>query len=196
MSSTAGHPQQVAAGAPRAAARPPPRAADSGRGPRSAPNCAGLTKIVAATWSARRFASSISARCPAWSAPMVGTSASVPLELGPRPRQFFTRYERFARAPEPPVNFATGGACTCAGGKIKHEPAAFHRLRQRKGRHRQVDDGGPHRRRARRLGPPRRRARPRQPPADDDPLSREPRRDHAPARKEPAAGGLRSARGS
>ena len=60
--------------------------------------------------------------------------------------------------------------------------AAFHRLRQRKGRHRQVDDGRAYGYRAGRIRPSGRSARPRQPPAHHDPLSREPRRHHAPAR--------------
>src|SRR3954465_7365376 len=148
--------------------------------------------MVAATESARRCASSISEICPACSAPMVGTRASVPRRFSwPTARVNSSLVRTVCTPPEPPVNLLTGGACTRAGGKIKHGPAAFHRLRQRKGRHRQVDDGGPYRGRARSFGPSRRSTPPRQPPADHDSLFREPRRDHAAAREErPAERGL------
>src|SRR4051812_39314093 len=131
--------------------------------------------MLAATLSAWRFASSTSLMCPAWSAPMVGTSASRPERRIVAVALVNSSLLRtICTPPEPPVNSLTGGACTCAGGKIKHEPAAFHRLRQRKGRDRQVDHGGPHRDCARSFGPQGRSARSRRPPADDDPLSREP----------------------
>ena len=128
----------------------------------------GLTKIVATTVSARRFASSTSARCPACSAPIVGTSAilSAARQLASaRVNSSLVRTVCTARRASD--NLLTGRRFGARGGKdASHEPAAFHRLRQRKGRHRQVDHRGSHRDRARRLGPPRRRARPRQPPAD------------------------------
>jgi hypothetical protein len=38
------------------------------------------------------------------------------------------------------VNLLTGRRFDAVGEEIKHDASAFHRLRQRKGRHRQVDD--------------------------------------------------------
>src|SRR5437868_10762151 len=102
--------------------------------------------MLAATLSARRFASSTSAVWPAWSAPIVGTSASLPPRFNSATARVNSSLERtICTRVAPPVNSLTGGACTCAGGKIKHGPAAFHRLRQRKGRDRQIDDRGPYR---------------------------------------------------
>ena len=95
--------------------------ADSARGPRRSPNCVGLTKIVATTVSARRFASSTSARCPACSAPIVGTSATCPFDaVRERARQFFTVTNDLhgSRASD---NLAWGGVSMPPGEKIKHE---------------------------------------------------------------------------
>ena len=63
---------------PRRASRRAPRRADSGRGPRRSPNCAGLTKRLATTTSFSSRAAANSARCPAWNAPIVGTSPTEP----------------------------------------------------------------------------------------------------------------------
>ena len=60
--------------------------------------------------------------------------------------------------------------------------AAFHRFRQRKGRHRQIDHRGAQRRRAGRAGPAGRRARSRHAPAHARPLSRQSRGDDRAAR--------------
>ena len=59
---------------PRGASPRRPRGrAGSARSPRPGPNCVGLTKIETTTFPARLRAWSTRARCPAWSAPIVGT---------------------------------------------------------------------------------------------------------------------------
>src|SRR4051812_21709419 len=73
------------------------------------PNCSGLTKIVAATVSARLFASSINAMCPAWSAPIVGTSASVPARASARARVNSSLLRTVCTLPEPQLFLAWGG---------------------------------------------------------------------------------------
>ena len=60
--------------------------ADSGRNPRSGPNCSGLTKMLMHDDAARSRARSTSARCPSCSAPIVGTSA-IRSPRSPRLRQ-------------------------------------------------------------------------------------------------------------
>ena len=62
----------------------PPRRADSATGPRSAPNCSGLTKIEATVRRAGATPARTSARWPSCSAPIVGTSASAPCRRAQR----------------------------------------------------------------------------------------------------------------
>jgi len=79
-------------------------------------NCIGLTKIVAATLSARRFASSINAMCPACSAPMVGTNASVPRAIR-RARASILHWCERLHAAGPSVKPVNGAAFRCRGEK-------------------------------------------------------------------------------
>ena len=112
-------PQQVAAGFLEHRARPLPPAADSGRGPRSAPNCVGLTKIVAATLSARRLRLGDQRHVPGVERAhgRHQRERAAALRAAQRRASILHCYERFARAAEPPINFVAGGACDWRRGK-------------------------------------------------------------------------------
>ena len=133
---------------------------------------------------------------PAWSAPIVGTKAMVPpsarsaASAAPSASMSRTICTRSPPPIEPRPSPCGAAAVGIKSGKV-HGRGAFHCLRQRKRRDRQVDDRGPCRRRAGRRGPPRRRDRPRHPPAHARPLSRQPRRDGEAARRRAADAGLR-----
>src|SRR5881398_2875871 len=75
-------------------------------------NCAGLTKIETTTLVARRLARRTSEICPSWSAPMVGTSATVAF-LARRP----SSARRKAGTVRTTMGFRDIGARSIEGGK-------------------------------------------------------------------------------